>query len=316
MGILNKLFGTKSEKVEQVIHFPSPATISSIHEMYKRAMVAWIAFRLGKLLTFDDETIDALLLLPFIHQTLEETGNDETHYLIYLANQLIGWINDGHDVYMKIKETQMSNKHHEVILKVFDEVKEDVIQYLPANKKKEITPRSKEDEQWEVYRDVIFAATQKKLLLIPKTEVNTYKHGNLLCEADIKVRSDIPEARRLAKDSLSNVGIPQTMVMSQLLVISEAITNILKHATEGKMLIYEQYPYVHIIVEDSGPGIPLKLLPNTTLLAGYSTKKSLGQGFTLMMKMAEQVLLSTNGEGTTIILKFNRQGVGEFAVNG
>jgi phosphoglycerate-specific signal transduction histidine kinase len=65
---------------------------------------------------------------------------------------------------------------------------------------------------------------------------------------------------------------------------------------------------VNVLVEDIGPGFPLKLLPNTTLMAGYSTKKSLGQGFTLMMKMIEQVLLSTVPyEGSTLILIFTRE---------
>ncbi|WP_419879142.1 ATP-binding protein [Brevibacillus centrosporus] len=55
--------------------------------------------------------------------------------------------------------------------------------------------------------------------------------------------------------------------MSHLLVISEAITNILKHAQEGKMSIVSTDSMIHVVVEDNGPGFPLELLPNTKLLS-------------------------------------------------
>ena len=64
---------------------------------------------------------------------------------------------------------------------------------------------------------------------------------------------------------------------------------------------------MNIIIEDTGSGFPLKTLPYTTLMAGYSTKKSLGQGFTLMMKLATQVLLKTSSSGSTIVLIFEEE---------
>jgi anti-sigma regulatory factor (Ser/Thr protein kinase) len=158
-----------------------------------------------------------------------------------------------------------------------------------------------------VYRDVIYAATQKKFLLIRAGDVDAYKRGNVICEAGIKERSDIPKAREAAKLSLLDNGVPAAAVMAHLLVISEAVTNILKHAKDGKLTIVKTATSLHVLAEDTGSGFPLKLLPYTTLMAGYSTKKSLGQGFTLMMKMADQVLLSTSSSGSAVILVFHEK---------
>jgi len=194
------------------------------------------------------------------------------------------------------------------LLEVFEESKEDIHLYIPLkpNVSDIVHADEGEDKVWQVYRDVIYAVTQSKFRLIRQNEVDLYKQGKLLCEASIKERSDIPKARDLAKQQLLDCGVSQKAIMGQLLVISEAITNILKHAEEGKMTIVQgETENINVLVQDKGPGFPLKLLPNTVLMAGYSTKQSLGQGFTLMMKMADQVLLMTiPGEGSTIILVF------------
>jgi anti-sigma regulatory factor (Ser/Thr protein kinase) len=95
--------------------------------------------------------------------------------------------------------------------------------------------------------------------------------------------------------------------MSWILVLSEAITNTIKHAELGKMTLVEsvEEEEIRFVIEDNGPGFPLKDLPKNTLLAGCSTKKSMGQGFTLMMKIAKQVILYTSPRGSTIILTFD-----------
>jgi anti-sigma regulatory factor (Ser/Thr protein kinase) len=219
----------------------------------------------------------------------------------------VRWIQEKEDVYSRIREIGVQGKYHQCFLEVYEDVKEDI--YFSIHPRDECTSLSEQEEVWQVYRDVMFAATQRKFLLIQKTEVNKYKEESILCEFTIKERPDIPKARDGAKVSLLESGFNQTEIMSFILVISEAITNILKHAEEGKMTILQRDREFYVIVEDRGPGFNLKQLPNMTLMAGYSTKKSLGQGFTLMMKMAKQVQLATDSEGSTIILIFeNKEG--------
>ncbi|TJY42855.1 anti-sigma regulatory factor [Cohnella pontilimi] len=289
-SIFNKIFTADKEDKPPVSQTLEPAVkpFQTIHENQNRALITWIENYLAFKLRTDVTNAE--------HPT-------------NLAACLLAWIAQEEDVYLKAKELQLSDKVHRCLLETYEEIKHDVVLYLPSlSKSSTVQQHSADEEVWQVYRDVIYAVTQRKFLLIRQDEVERFKEGKLLCSAPIVERADIPKARDMAKQCLLDIGVPSTAVMSHLLVISEAITNILKHAREGRMLVVETESGIHVLVEDKGPGFPLKLLPKTTLLAGYSTKKSLGQGFTLMMKMTEQVLLSTiPDEGSTLILVFHRK---------
>jgi anti-sigma regulatory factor (Ser/Thr protein kinase) len=289
-SFFNKLFPL-SDQVEESLGpqaVPQKNEITDdIHIHQRKALIEWISGRLH-------------LKLPSVQP--DPMLQDDTS----VASLLVKWTEEDEDVYLRVKELPLSEKEHRGLLELYEEIKTDIGLYMPALHSTTGNPPSEEDEIWQVYRDVIYAVTQRKFMLIRQQEVERYKQGKLLCKATIMERPDIPKAREMAKQSFLDMGIPQTIVMSHLLVISEAITNILKHAREGTMLIVESSSHIYVLVEDRGPGFPLKLLPNTTLMAGYSTKKSLGQGFTLMMKMTELVMLSTiPGEGSTLILVFN-----------
>ena len=56
-------------------------------------------------------------------------------------------------------------------------------------------------------------------------------------------------------------------------------------------------------ISDRGPGIRPEDLPASILLPGFSTKISLGMGYTLMLKLVDRVRLSTGPEGTIVQLE-------------
>jgi anti-sigma regulatory factor (Ser/Thr protein kinase) len=305
--LLHKLF--RSDEHESDIQpkgIPCPVSIRCLQEHHRRALIGWIANRMGQLLHVESCDSGTLIYISFSKEHINENKENVEEYLMYLASCLIEWLEKGQDVYLRIKEMNLSEKYHKGLLDVYEEIKEDIHRYIPQKHAKP-AEQNADDAVWQVYRDVIYAVTQKKFLLIRESEVEPHRQGNVICEASIRERSDIPQARDLAKQSLLEIGIPPTTIMSHLLVISEAITNILKHAKEGKLTIVKTETSLHVLVEDRGPGFPLKILPYTTLMAGYSTKKSLGQGFTLMMKMSDQILLSTSSKGSTIILVFHEK---------
>jgi anti-sigma regulatory factor (Ser/Thr protein kinase) len=53
-------------------------------------------------------------------------------------------------------------------------------------------------------------------------------------------------------------------------------------------------------IEDHGPGIRPENLPATILQPGFSTAVSLGMGYTIMLKLADQVWLATSPAGTAV----------------
>ena len=80
----------------------------------------------------------------------------------------------------------------------------------------------------------------------------------------------------------------------------EAATNTIKHAVDGTWQAGRSARGVWVRVSDSGGGIKSSELPHALFKKGYSTKISLGLGFTLMLGLADQVKLSTGPRGTTI----------------
>lgn len=304
-AILSKFFGIEKGVINAKL--PSPHTAECMEENQKRALIGWIASRMAHALRIEQNQSSSLIFLSFSVNAITDNTDDPAQYLLYLASRLVEWVKQGEDVYLKIRELHVPDKYYRSLLETYEQIKEEIPLYLPARTKAEPEQQSEDDVIWQVYRDVIFAVTQQKFLLIRKNEVDRYREGDILCTARIVERSDIPKARDLAKLTLQENGLPSMVVMSHLLVISEAITNILKHAREGRMTIVQTDSTVNVLVEDIGPGLPLELLPKMTLMAGYSTKKSLGQGFALMMKMTDQIVLSTvPNEGSTLILIFGR----------
>jgi anti-sigma regulatory factor (Ser/Thr protein kinase) len=317
-SFFNKILGNEGQRNSiqaPQIQIPQPIPIDSPFEAQKRSLIGLVARKIAKQLNTDKLFQDSLIYLPFSIETFVENKEDEAEYLLFLSNRMVSWIKENEDVYLLVRQMRLPGKYHECFLRVYEEVKEHISSIFHPKDLNERVASSEEGVVWQVYRDVMYAVTGGKFLLVSKHEVGKYKEGNILCEATIKERSDIPKAREIAKSSLLKTGFSQTQVASFLLVISEAITNILKHAEEGKMAIVQNDRHVYVIVEDRGPGFDLKLLPNTTLMAGYSTKKSLGQGFTLMMKMADQVLLSTSNDGSCIILVFYNEEGGKINEN-
>jgi anti-sigma regulatory factor (Ser/Thr protein kinase) len=233
----------------------------------------------------------------------EETS-EEYELFLYLSELMLKWAEEDVDIREKIMRMDIKTEIQNGMLKAYEMFKEDLF----SVKKADSDPKPPEWERWKVYRDVILASTQGKFLLISERELKGFKKGRVFCEGTIQQLADIPACRHRAKDSLEAMGYSESTIMGWLLVLSEAITNTIKHGEEGRMTLVEDEDQneIRFIVEDKGPGFSLKELPKTTLLAGYSTKKSMGQGFTLMMKMSKQVSLYTTSEGSTIILSFNR----------
>ncbi|MBM7573321.1 HD domain-containing phosphohydrolase [Aquibacillus albus] len=154
----------------------------------------------------------------------------------------------------------------------------------------------------KLYRDVIYSATQGKLLIEDSDNVSDIS-GELLIEHKIKELHDVTQSRMEVQSVLEKENIPKKEAFSILLCLSEVTTNVLKHANDGCLKLYKEGNLLKIHVKDTGDGIKLEDLPKTTLLVGYSSRKSLGQGFNILLKFMERVILNTSSQGTTIILE-------------
>ncbi|MGQ9696566.1 MAG: ATP-binding protein [Armatimonadota bacterium] len=163
-----------------------------------------------------------------------------------------------------------------------------------------------EEQKRQFYRDVVYAVTQGKLVLCEATDFpEPPEHG---ITAEVTQPSDITAARRLLRQWLAQ-NVPNVRDCDGvILAIGEAVTNAYKHAGGGVLRTWSESGRVYARVTDSGSGIEPGMLPMAMLMPGFSTKVSLGMGFTIMLDAATQLQLATGPGGTTVQLEFALEG--------
>ena len=155
----------------------------------------------------------------------------------------------------------------------------------------------------DFYRDVVCAVTNGKLVLCTETEIERAWPDGSVGHVEI----DHEGAIRRAREQVTHVGKLGGMSDDRLydlgLCTSEAATNALIHASGGSVEATLHDCRVLVRVIDRGPGIESGILPKATLMAGFSTKQSLGRGFTLMNELADKLYLCTRPTGTELIIE-------------
>lgn len=161
-------------------------------------------------------------------------------------------------------------------------------------------------EQWESYRDVIFSLTQSKIELVQNEEVahilQYYKKDS---EMPIEGAAKLGELRKWVKEKVELCGITSSFKI--VLAVTEAATNAIKHAKESKVEYLTNGNEVLILIRDQGQGIQTKILPKATLIKGFSTKSSLGQGFHIMTQYSDKLYIKSDRAGTIVGMVFNQK---------
>lgn len=161
------------------------------------------------------------------------------------------------------------------------------------------------DKIFNVYRDVIFSVTQGKFNLLNESESNPIScEGNLLTEVKIVQPSDVNTARVLINKMLAQEKHSPEKINHAMLCISEAATNVIKHANYGVMQIRKIDNGIRVTIADEGPGMEMDKLPNMVFLNGFSTKISCGYGFGIINKFADKICLTTSRNGTFLAMDF------------
>jgi len=158
-----------------------------------------------------------------------------------------------------------------------------------------------EQEKKVFYREVIRAVTRGKFELVDRSDVPLL--GELVVDLPCSTGPEYAAARAAIRKLSAELGMSEERGGDLLLAAGEAITNAMKHARDGRCLIYRSDTSIGIRVTDRGSGIASHQLPATILTPGFSTKVSLGMGYTLMLQLCDRVWLATGPEGTLIQLE-------------
>jgi len=161
-----------------------------------------------------------------------------------------------------------------------------------------------ENNAMRSYKEVIQILSENKVNLCLAQEELANRLGDLLGAVDVVATSDVAKCRNFVTDFLTG---DSRKLMHVKLAVSEATTNVIKHAEKGRLSVYRKGDALQVLVSDRGSGIPLHELPKTVLVSGYSSKSSLGKGFSLIYRAADEVALHTSPEGLYVLLTFHSQ---------
>lgn len=172
--------------------------------------------------------------------------------------------------------------------------------------KKEQNSKISHLAEFRYFREEIYAATEKKMLLVTEQEIKEHSVGRLLFFKKLRTTQDIPKTREMLSKVLETKNVEDGCYMNMLLAVSELTTNVIKHAERGSIMVIETDEEYICLIQDKGPGFELKDLKDKTLAAGYSTKDSLGFGFSILLKLTDQLLLANTDHGSIIAAKFRK----------
>ncbi|MCC2669771.1 MAG: ATP-binding region ATPase domain protein [Armatimonadetes bacterium] len=153
-----------------------------------------------------------------------------------------------------------------------------------------------------IHREVLFAVTNGKICLCDREQIDTewpVEQGTLPINREYHVREVREEVRHVAR----NAGMDEDRAADLGLCASEAATNALLHGCGGSASVEGRDGVVRIRVSDHGRGISPDDLPRATLLKGWSSRASMGLGFTVINETADRLFLYTGPDGTTVIIE-------------
>jgi anti-sigma regulatory factor (Ser/Thr protein kinase) len=104
----------------------------------------------------------------------------------------------------------------------------------------------------------------------------------------------------------SRLGFPSSRAEQLALAVTEAASNLYKHAREGSLLLRVnrdlEQPGIELVTIDAGPGLPDV---SAALRDGHSTAGTLGIGLGAIQRLADFTdLYSVPGHGTALVARF------------
>lgn len=170
---------------------------------------------------------------------------------------------------------------------------------ITERKKAEQEQRELEEHKKEFYRRTILAATDGKLVITDRQEIDNIA-GPPIATWQIVNGEDLGRIRRKTARIAEDYGMDKDGVFDFMLAVGEATTNAYKHAGGGTASLHRINSSLMIVVSDHGKGMEALVLPEVALKRGYSTAKSMGMGYKAMISVADRVYLATEPMGTTV----------------
>jgi len=161
--------------------------------------------------------------------------------------------------------------------------------------------RNVELQKQQFFHDTILSVTGGKFDVCDEGTVEKFKSQAIMKETFSSI-ADIHHGRQDIVEFCSARGLVGERLKAFIIGVGEAANNALKHGKEGTVYAGVSDDSVWVGISDKGNGIESIILPQAVLMRGFSTKPSLGLGYSIMLDVSDQIYLYTSLKGTTIIL--------------
>jgi PAS domain S-box-containing protein len=180
----------------------------------------------------------------------------------------------------------------------------DITAKKQTEEEKHVLEQSLEEQKRKFYRQIILSVTEGKLEICDEEDVLPFIE-NAAVGMDIHEAMDASLARQEISGICGNYGLKDERLHQMTIAAGEIITNAIKHAQGGRVYAGKTDNEVWVGAVDNGRGIESLILPSAVLRRGFSTKPSLGLGYSIILDACDRVLLKTDTDGTTVILLKN-----------
>lgn len=181
-----------------------------------------------------------------------------------------------------------------------------VVRDITARKAIELERREEavaaERDKRRFYRETILAVTGGKFELADPSDAEGWIRNPDLA-IHVPGSQAMADARHQVLEYCRRSGMEQVSAEEFELAVGEALGNAVKHTDEGWVYTGREGQSVWVAIVDRGKGIDTFIIPNVALLAGFTTKASMGLGYTLILRTCDHVKLATGPSGTTVVMQ-------------
>lgn len=158
-----------------------------------------------------------------------------------------------------------------------------------------------ETEKKRFSREVLASVTGGKFRLVDREEIPDL--GSLLVAGHLGDAQAFQRLRDEVRQAAHHAGMSDERCDEFIMAVGEAAGNAIKHAGGGQTQVRLGGDRLVVRIVDEGSGIHCEDLPSAILKAGYSTKVSLGLGYSMMLELVDAIWLATGPEGTVVQLE-------------
>jgi anti-sigma regulatory factor (Ser/Thr protein kinase) len=169
--------------------------------------------------------------------------------------------------------------------------------------RRERLARTQEESRLGFYREVLQAVTGGRLLLCSEGEIKSMVSGEPVLVQQLDGPYDASQLRRGLHAAATEWNMNLARIEDLCTCAMEGAANALKHGGGGLAQAWASEGEFFLLITDSGPGISPTNLARATLERGFSTRSSLGMGFTMMLETVDTMALATSNKGTQLLLR-------------